>query len=397
MPIAVSSASASSSSSPIAVKAKDPVSNLGKDNVHFLFDPVFSQRVGPSPYVGVARFLPSPCQAKDLPGCDVVCISHNHFDHLDLPSVKDIMGSWPEALWFVPLGNKGWFVEVGVKSEKVVECDWWEETELLVNTGRETKGGGLSLSRDSKGSSLSRTSTRSNTASTSSSRELPPTKFKITCVPAQHGSGRAGTDANRTLWCGWVIQRLVLEPSKKPSSSKDTTINTSSPHSPTSPTPSQQQQYTPSGTIYHAGDTGLRPTPSSPDICPAFSQISTRFPSISLTFMPIWRGASLSWLSYFGLNLNQDLVANAHHASPRDALNIHRMTKSKVSMAIHWGTFVGGWNEVYETEIALAKGRDGVNEGNSGKNSHVGDLEQEGEWESKMGIVDIGASVSVVV
>ena len=82
-------------------------------------------------------------------------------------------------------------------------------------------------------------------------------------------------------------------------------------------------------------------------------------------------------------------------------------------MAVHWGTFVGGWNEVYETEIALGKGRDGVNggadglgqlpgdaDGNAeeqGKKGRVGDLEQEGDWETRMGIVDLGASVAVVV
>lgn len=42
-----------------------------------IFDPIFSLRAGPTQYTGPRRILPAPCQVKDLPGCDVVCISHN--------------------------------------------------------------------------------------------------------------------------------------------------------------------------------------------------------------------------------------------------------------------------------------------------------------------------------
>lgn len=145
-----------------------------KDSVYLLFDPIFSYRAGPTPYTGPSRFRPSPCKPTDLPGCDAVFISHNHFDHLDLPSVTSVLKAFPNALWFVPLGNKKWMQSIGVQAERVVERDWWAEDTHTIK-GQEVK---------------------------------------VTCVPAQHNSARGAMDKNTTLWCGWVIERFESDKRK---------------------------------------------------------------------------------------------------------------------------------------------------------------------------------------
>jgi L-ascorbate metabolism protein UlaG (beta-lactamase superfamily) len=248
-------------------------------SVYLCFDPIFSYRAGPTPYTGPARYRKTPCQANDLPGCDAVFISHNHFDHLDLPSVSAILKAYPKTLWFVPLGNKQWFIQVGVKEENVIEKDWWAEWESKI-----------------KGQSI-----------------------KVTCVPAQHNSARSGLDKNQTLWSGWVIERY--------------------------------DNSTRRGAIYHAGDTGYRRLKDSPITCPAFKEIGSKFGSFDISFIPIWRGGSLGVLSYWGLKLNQSAIAAVHHAYPKDAMEIHRDVKSRNTVPVHFGTFIGSDKESQESII----------------------------------------------
>ena len=78
----------------------------------------------------------SPCQVGDLPGCDAVFISHNHYDHLDLGTIEAVLQRFPRCRYFVPLGNKSWFVQVGVAAELVIELDWWAEQEFEVEDFR---------------------------------------------------------------------------------------------------------------------------------------------------------------------------------------------------------------------------------------------------------------------
>jgi L-ascorbate metabolism protein UlaG (beta-lactamase superfamily) len=100
-----------------------------------------------------------------LPHIDAVLISHNHYDHLDLDSVKKLAaqpGGSPR--FFVPLGLKDWFSRQGI--EDVAELGWWQ-------------------SRSFKG-------------------------LELHFVPVQHWSKRTLTDENRTLWGGWVLRHPEL-------------------------------------------------------------------------------------------------------------------------------------------------------------------------------------------
>jgi N-acyl-phosphatidylethanolamine-hydrolysing phospholipase D len=129
--------------------------------MNVLIDPQFSPRASPVQFAGPKRIVPLPLEVADLPRIDVVLISHNHYDHLDVDSVKRL-AAMPSGspLFLVPLALKAWFHGIGI--ERVEERGWWE------------------------------------------SQAVGPLRF--TLVPVQHWSKRTLWDTNRTLWGGWVIE-----------------------------------------------------------------------------------------------------------------------------------------------------------------------------------------------
>ena len=96
------------------------------DRVTILTDPIFSERCSASQYIGVKRYRSAACQVDELPEINAVLISHNHYDHLDLNSVRALNKRFGKSLrWYVPLGLKSWMR--GVSCDNVVELDWWDE------------------------------------------------------------------------------------------------------------------------------------------------------------------------------------------------------------------------------------------------------------------------------
>ncbi|XP_050413923.1 N-acyl-phosphatidylethanolamine-hydrolyzing phospholipase D isoform X1 [Patella vulgata] len=133
------------------------------DDITVLTDPVFSERCSIVSFAGPKRYRRVPCQIKDLPKIDAVVISHNHYDHLDLSSVKELNQKFGKDLrWYVPQGMKKWMSDSGC--ENVEEMTWWEEQQF---PGK------------------------------------PDVKFVST--PAQHWSKRGVTDTNKALWGGWAV------------------------------------------------------------------------------------------------------------------------------------------------------------------------------------------------
>ncbi|KAH9003720.1 Metallo-hydrolase/oxidoreductase [Lactarius hatsudake] len=104
-----------------------PSCTVADEPPRVLFDPVFSDSVGPSPWVGVQRRLPPPCTVAELPEFQFVVYSHNHYDHLDLPTLQRIYELRGDRVHFlVPLGNKTWFEETGIPTSQITELDWWD-------------------------------------------------------------------------------------------------------------------------------------------------------------------------------------------------------------------------------------------------------------------------------
>jgi N-acyl-phosphatidylethanolamine-hydrolysing phospholipase D len=307
-------------------------------SVYLVFDPIFSERAGPTSYTGPTRFKKSPCQISDLPGCDAVFISHNHYDHLDLATVTGIVKNFPQTTWFVPLGNKKWLTASGVSEARVQEMDWWDTIEGSFADG---------------------------TFKNFSNNENTGTTFKISCTPAQHNSGRSGLDGGYTLWSGWAIERF------------------------TKPQASSSPKRVRNGAVYHAGDTGYRRTTKSPIICPAFQEIGKKFGGFDLSFVPIWRGGSLGFISYMGLRLSHHDIPSALHCSPADAVEIHKDVKSKNTIGVHFGTFIGSENESFDAMIEFYDASD-----EAGVVRLVGD---EAGKNGRAGTLDLGGSFAVVL
>lgn len=102
------------------------------EGVNILTDPVFSHRIGPSSYLGQARYRKPALTVNELPRIDAVVISHDHYDHLDYHSVKSLNKRFGEGTrWFIPIGRGKWLRDCGV--QRVTELDWWEESDLHLN------------------------------------------------------------------------------------------------------------------------------------------------------------------------------------------------------------------------------------------------------------------------
>jgi L-ascorbate metabolism protein UlaG (beta-lactamase superfamily) len=129
------------------------------DGHRVLTDPVFSPRASPLSWIGPQRWYAPPLPLAQVPAVDAVVISHDHYDHLDQPTIEAIKG-W-KAAFVVPLGVGAHLEYWGVPKEKIVELDWWEQAKV----------GDL----------------------------------EIHCVPARHASGRTVIDKDATLWAGYAF------------------------------------------------------------------------------------------------------------------------------------------------------------------------------------------------
>lgn len=99
------------------------------DGVNLLTDPVLSHRASPISWLGPSRLSPAPLQVSELPEIHAAVLSHDHYDHLDLPTVKRLRDRFGDTLnWITPLGYQGWFEAVGV--DRVTELDWWETADV---------------------------------------------------------------------------------------------------------------------------------------------------------------------------------------------------------------------------------------------------------------------------
>ncbi|HEX4773029.1 MAG TPA: MBL fold metallo-hydrolase [Bryobacteraceae bacterium] len=132
---------------------------LQQQNLNILTDPIWSERASPFQSLGPRRHRRPGVRKEDLPPIDVVLLSHNHYDHLDIEMLRWLAGRG-DSTFVVPLGL-GQFLR-SQKIEPVYELDWGE------------------------------------------SHFFP--NATIHAVPALHFAARGLFDRNKTLWCGYVIE-----------------------------------------------------------------------------------------------------------------------------------------------------------------------------------------------
>lgn len=127
--------------------------------LNILFDPVLSDITSPVSFIGPKRYSPLPIGVDELPELDAVIITHDHYDHLDYPTILKIRDKTKRFI--VGLGVENHLARFGVESAKITAMAWWEEIKI----------GSLT----------------------------------VACTPAQHFSGRSLNDRNATLWTSWVL------------------------------------------------------------------------------------------------------------------------------------------------------------------------------------------------
>jgi N-acyl-phosphatidylethanolamine-hydrolysing phospholipase D len=209
--------------------------------LNLLTDPIWSERASPVQFAGPRRISPPGVVFDNLPTIDAVILSHDHYDHLDSGTVDKLKRSHPAARWFVPLGVGKWLEKKRVGN--VSEHDW---DDVIGWRG-----------------------------------------LQLTCIPAQHFSGRSLTDRDSTLWCGWTVR---------------------------------------SGTdvIMFAGDTGLHPE---------FARIAEAYGPLSVAILPI--GAYDPRWFMKPVHMDPDDAFEAY----RSILNVNADQRC-VFIPSHWGTFV---------------------------------------------------------
>jgi L-ascorbate metabolism protein UlaG (beta-lactamase superfamily) len=133
---------------------------LQLDGVNVLTDPIYAERASPFDFVGPARVRPPGIAFDQLPRIDAVVISHNHYDHLDLPTLKRLAELYPNVRFFVGAGNRALLERAGLRN--VTELDWWDS--------RVVRG------------------------------------VTIRSVPNRHFANRGLFDAATSLWTAWVLE-----------------------------------------------------------------------------------------------------------------------------------------------------------------------------------------------
>lgn len=98
------------------------------DGAVVVTDPIWSERASPSSIVGPVRYHPPPIALADLPRVDAVVISHEHFDHLDMTTVRAL--SERGVVFHVPLAVGAHLAKWGVPAERIAEHDWWQDDPL---------------------------------------------------------------------------------------------------------------------------------------------------------------------------------------------------------------------------------------------------------------------------
>lgn len=125
-----------------------------------LTDPVLGPRASPVSWLGPKRFHPAPVEVEQLPPLDLILVSHDHYDHLDFPTISRL--AHRETPWVTSLGVGAHLESWGVDPQRITELDWWESLDL--------------------------------------------SGLRVTATPSRHFAGRGPGSASETFWSSWALQ-----------------------------------------------------------------------------------------------------------------------------------------------------------------------------------------------
>ena len=129
------------------------------DETIILFDPIFSTAASPVSFA-VKRFQPPVLKLEELPEIHYIIISHDHYDHLDMETIQFFKNK--KTKFITPLGVTSHIKEWGVEAERLTELDWWDS--------------------------------------------IHTENLEFILTPAQHFSGRKGSNQMKTLWGSWIVR-----------------------------------------------------------------------------------------------------------------------------------------------------------------------------------------------
>lgn len=132
------------------------------DGVRVLTDPVWGERVSPVGFAGPKRFHPVPVKLTQLPPIDAVIVSHDHYDHLDYPTIVELAKA--DVPFITSLGVGAHLESWGIAEQRITELDWWESAPIA--------GG----------------------------------RAHVSAAPSQHFSGRAPGLRNTTAWSSFTVR-----------------------------------------------------------------------------------------------------------------------------------------------------------------------------------------------
>ena len=207
--------------------------------LNILTDPIWGARASPLPFAGPKRRTAPGIDFDSLPIIDVILISHDHYDHLDSGTVRRLASTFPAAVWRAPIGVATFLRDRGAADVREMT---WHDTDRVCDT-------------------------------------------EITCVPAQHFSGRGLLNRNQTLWCGWVVRAGRRS-------------------------------------IFFAGDSAFNPS---------FARIGSNYGPFDLALMPI--GAYDPRWFMRPVHMDPEECVEAVRMLSHDAVSV------PVVLATHWGTF----------------------------------------------------------
>ena len=263
------------------------------NNLTILTDPVFSDRASPFRRFGPKRLIPPSISLEELPKIDVITISHNHYDHLDIRSLKKLSKKNPDLIFLIPKGDLDIFKKRKITNVK--EFVWWQDIKIDVVTISHNHYDHLDIRSLKKLSKLNpdliflipkgdldifKKRKITNVKEFMWWEDITIDEFTFTFTPVQHWSARGLFDRNESLWGGWFMQGNKFS-------------------------------------IYHAGDTGY-----SQD----FIKTKEKLGSPKYAFIPI--GA-----------YDPEWFMSESHVNPEDAIKIMNDLDAEFSFGMHWGTF----------------------------------------------------------